>query len=58
MEKDKITLERLKSGEIIRCPRCGKANLEPFGTTADKAHSFSCPQCNFEAHETPAINIE
>ena len=58
MENVKVIIDHLKSGEKVTCPRCKKAILEPFGTTYDKAHSFSCPECNYEAHYTPAIDIE
>ncbi len=58
MEEEKSLLERLRSGEQVICPKCGKAAIEPFGTTADKAYSFDCPECDFHAHWTPALNIE
>lgn len=58
MADQKVTLDALKNGEKIKCPRCGSAFLEPHGTTPKKAHSFSCPKCYFEVHSTPAINIE
>ncbi len=58
MAEGKVTLERLINGERLLCPKCGKAYIEPFGTTADKAHSFYCPKCDFEAHYTPKLDIE
>lgn len=58
MADQKVALDALKRGETIKCPKCGKANLEPFNTTAEKAHSFSCPKCYFEVHYTPALDIE
>lgn len=54
----KVLLDRLKKGEKVICPKCKKAVLQPFGTTYDKAHSFSCPECEMEVHYTPAIDIE
>lgn len=58
MKDGKVTLERLMNGEKLMCPKCNKAIIVPFGTIADKAHSFICPNCNFEAHYTPYINID
>lgn len=56
MEIDLI--DRLRNGEEIICPKCGKAVIEPFQTTADKAHAFNCPECDFHVHWTPVIDIE
>lgn len=58
MEKSKTILERLISGDKIECPKCKSANIEPFGTTADKAHSFVCPKCEYTIRYTSDINIE
>ena len=58
MEENKTILDKLMNGETVMCPHCSEANIEPFGTTADKAHSFICPHCDFTVRYTPAINIE
>ncbi len=58
MADSKITLEKLQKGEKLLCPKCGKAYIEPFGTTADKAHSFYCPKCDFTTNYTFAIDID
>lgn len=58
MEENKSILDKLISGETVKCPKCNEANIEPFGTTADKAHSFICPNCDYTVRYTPAINIE
>lgn len=58
MVEDKTLLDKLKNGEKVQCPKCRGAIIQPFGTTADKAHSFVCPECDFEAHYTPKIDID
>ena len=58
MGNENNIIDRLRSGEEVICPKCGKAVIQPFGTTADKAHSFNCPECDFHAHWTPALDIE
>ncbi len=58
MDENKSILDRLMNGDKVDCPQCHEAIIEPFGTTADKAHSFICPNCDYTVRYTPAINIE
>lgn len=57
MANVKTIFDKYKAKKSL-CPKCKKDYLIPFGTTANKAHSFYCPNCNYEAHQTPALNIE
>ena len=58
--KDKTRLERLRSGEKVRCEKCGKGFFVPYATTVDKATYFDCsnPKCDNYVHCDPQIDIE
>lgn len=51
-------IDRLRNGEKVICPQCKKGYLLPYNAAVDKAHSFSCPKCDFHAHWDPVIEIE
>ena len=59
-QKEKLLIDRLTRGEIIKCKVCGKGYYIPYNTTAEKAHSFNCsnPDCNSYIHWDPVINLE
>lgn len=56
--EEKSALDKLRNGEKVLCPKCGKAFLKPYGTTCDKAHTFDCPECDFYTHYHAEIEIE
>lgn len=58
MDEGVTIIDRLRNGEQIVCPKCNDAIIIPVGTTADKAHDFICSKCDFEAHWTPALDID
>lgn len=46
-----ININKLRNGEIVKCPCCNKGVLNPAnGTTPDKAGNFKCSECGEKLH--------
>lgn len=57
MANEKTAFDKYQTQKCL-CPKCKKDYIIPYKTTVDKAHSFYCPKCNYEAHQAPALNID
>lgn len=53
-------LSELIEGKNVKCPKCHIGDINPFNTTADKAHYFDCSneECDWYMHFDPIIEIE
>ena len=53
---------RLKEGEIVKCPQCGIGIVkpDPVDTPPDKALYFKCTnvECNLLLHFDPMVIVE
>lgn len=52
-----IDINKLRNGEIIKCPCCYKGVLKPaYEATPDKAGCFKCSECGGKLHLNFSIN--
>lgn len=51
-------IDRLRSDEKVTCIKCKQGIYQPVGTSADKAHGFSCDKCGDTVLITPNVTVE
>ena len=61
MEKDFSVaelIEKLRTGESVKCLKCGKGHYITSAEHIKTSHSFWCNNCNDILHVTSAITVE
>ena len=61
MEKDFSVSElinRLRTGEKIKCLKCGKGHYITNNDFLKTSHSFWCDKCNDSLHVTSSVIVE
>lgn len=51
-------IERLRTGEKIKCTKCGKGHYTTNKKYIETSHSFWCDNCNDLLHVTSSVTVE